>query len=195
MKPQPSDPGAVERSNDIRFAIGDSSLGHVLVARSDRGIAAVLIGSESHHLRADLLSRFPDAALIEEDAEQSAITVRVIRFIESPGRTLDVSLDLRGTEFQQKVWRELRDIPSGETATYTEIANRLGQPMAVRAIAGACAANPVAVLVPCHRVVRSDGQLAGYRWGIERKRALLEREANGSAAPDPRAADGSRLAR
>ena len=161
----------------VRFSIGESSLGRVLVAQSDRGIAAVLIGHDADALRRDLEARFPRASLVETSAEASAVAARVIRFIESPGCTLDVSLDLRGTEFQQKVWRALQDIPTGATATYTEIATRLGLPTAVRAVAAACGANPVAVVVPCHRVVRSDGGLAGYRWGVERKRTLLEREA------------------
>ena len=178
-------------AESIRFSIGESSLGRVLVAQSDRGIAAVLIGHDADALRRDLDARFPGASLVEARAETSAVATRVIRFIESPGCTLDVSLDLRGTEFQQKVWRALQDIPAGETATYTEIANRLGLPTAVRAVAAACGANPLAVVVPCHRVVRSDGALAGYRWGIERKRALLDREADSHRATPPLRPEGS----
>ncbi len=177
MTHRPEAPTTDKRAETIRYSIGESSLGRVLVAQSESGIAAVLIGHEGDVLRQDLRRRFPQASLVEADAAQSAVSARVIRFIESPGRTLDVSLDLRGTDFQQKVWRTLRDIPPGETATYTEIATRLGLPTAVRAVAAACGANPLAVIVPCHRVVRSDGELAGYRWGVERKRALLDREA------------------
>jgi AraC family transcriptional regulator of adaptative response/methylated-DNA-[protein]-cysteine methyltransferase len=162
---------------EIRFAIGQSSLGLALVAESARGICAVLLGDDRDALRRDLQERFPGATLIDGDEKLSALAAGVIDPVESPARGLDLPLDLRGTEFQQTVWRALCQIPAGSTATYTEIASRIGRPTAARAVAQACAANALAVVVPCHRVVRSDGRLSGYRWGMERKRALLEREA------------------
>jgi AraC family transcriptional regulator of adaptative response/methylated-DNA-[protein]-cysteine methyltransferase len=167
-----------ETDRGIRFVVGRSSLGLVLVARSDAGITAVLIGDDGEELRRDLQDRFPNTDLADGDAELQGVAAQVIAAIESPARTLDLPLDLRGTEFQRRVWQALRRIPVGSTATYTEIAMRLGLPKSARAVAQACAANALAVLIPCHRVVRSDGELAGYRWGIERKRALLDREAH-----------------
>jgi AraC family transcriptional regulator of adaptative response/methylated-DNA-[protein]-cysteine methyltransferase len=161
----------------IHLAIGPSSLGLVLVARSDRGMAAVLIGDDHEALRRELRARFPGSTLDEGDGESLAMLGEVIGCIERPGRALDVPLDLGGTEFQRTVWRALREIPSGTTTTYTEIAVRLGRPKSARAVAQACAANALAVVVPCHRVVRRDGSLSGYRWGVQRKRALLDSEA------------------
>ena len=165
----------------IELTIAQSSIGFVLVARSaaaDAGVNAVLLGDDPEALRRDLQHRFPGATLIEGGVALDALTATVIRCIEAPARGLDVPLDMRGTEFQQSVWRALRAIPTGRTASYSQIAGQLGMPNAARAVAQACAANPLAVLVPCHRVVRSDGELSGYRWGVERKRALLEREAS-----------------
>ena len=167
----------MKRTDEITVAIGRSSIGSVLVAHGRNGVTAVLIGDNANALRDDLRARFPLASLIDSDSEADAIAARIIAFIESPARALDLLLDMRGSEFQREVWRALRGIPAGRTATYTEVARRLGRPNAVRAVAAACAANPLAVVVPCHRVVRSDGGLAGYRWGIDRKRALLAREA------------------
>lgn len=161
----------------IRYAVGDSSLGKVLAARSARGVCALLLGDDPGELRRDLQRRFPEEAVIEDAAGLAALLDRAIALVESPMRGLDLALDLRGTEFQTKVWQALRDIPAGATATYMDIANRIERPRAVRAVARACAANALAVAVPCHRVVRSDGNLSGYRWGVERKRSLLEREA------------------
>ena len=163
----------------IMFDIEPSSLGLVLVARSatSDGLCAVLLGDDRETLRRELQDRFPGATLIEGDAALHAQAMRVVELVESPERGLDIELDLRGTEFQRMVWQALREIPAGSTATYTEIARRIGRPAAVRAVGHACGANPLAVIVPCHRAVRSDGTLAGYRWGIERKRILLEREA------------------
>jgi AraC family transcriptional regulator of adaptative response/methylated-DNA-[protein]-cysteine methyltransferase len=164
----------------IGYAIDESALGQVLVARSARGVCAVLLGDDAEELRRELRARFPDAVIAESGEAMSAVTRDVIALVESPGRTLEAPIDLRGTEFQRVVWDALRTIPPGETVSYTEVATRIGRPEAVRAVAGAIAANAIAVVVPCHRVIRGDGSLSGYRWGVERKRALLAREA---AAP------------
>ncbi len=160
----------------IRFAVGQCSLGAILVAQSPRGICAILMGDDPDTLVRDLQDRFPRADLIGGDAHFEKIVAHVVGFVEAPGLGLDLPLDVRGTAFQQRVWAALRAIPAGETVSYTEIARRIGAPQAVRAVAGACAANALAVAIPCHRVVRSDGALSGYRWGIERKRALLDKE-------------------
>ena len=162
---------------EIRFAIGECSLGSILVAMSTRGVCAILLGDDPDALARDLQARFPRANLIGGDAEFEAVVARVVGFVEAPGFGLDLPLDVRGTAFQQRVWQALRDVPAGSTVSYTEIARRLGAPTSVRAVAHACAANALAVAIPCHRVVRMDGGLSGYRWGVERKRALLEREA------------------
>jgi AraC family transcriptional regulator of adaptative response/methylated-DNA-[protein]-cysteine methyltransferase len=163
---------------EIRFAIGECSLGSILVAQSERGVRAILLGDDPDALARDLRGRFPRSTLIGGDAELERLVARAVALVEAPGLGLDLPLDLRGTAFQRRVWQALREIPAGRTATYSEIAGRIGAPGAVRAVAGACAANPVAVAIPCHRVVRSDGALSGYRWGVERKRALLRREAS-----------------
>ncbi len=162
---------------EIRFAIGECSLGSILVAQSMRGICAILIGDDPGVLAEDLQNRFRHATLIGGDNTFEQVVATVVGFVEAPGIGLDLPLDVRGTVFQQRVWQALRAIPAGQTATYTEIARRIGAPAAVRAVAGACAANPIAVAIPCHRVVRTDGSLSGYRWGVERKRVLLDREA------------------
>jgi AraC family transcriptional regulator of adaptative response/methylated-DNA-[protein]-cysteine methyltransferase len=162
---------------EIRFAIGQCSLGAILVARSERGVCAILMGDDPDVLVRDLQDRFARARLVGGDAAFEQWVAQVVGFVEAPRTGLHLPLDVRGTIFQQRVWQALRDIPSGQTASYTEIASRIGAPKAVRAVAQACAANPLAVAIPCHRVVRSDGGLSGYRWGVERKRALLEREA------------------
>ncbi len=161
----------------IRFAVGQCSLGAILVAQSERGICAVTLGDDPQVLVQALQDRFSNAELIGGDAAFEQCVAQVIAFIETPAVGFDLPLDLRGTAFQQRVWQALRHIPPGRTASYTEIAQLIGAPAAVRAVAGACAANPVAVVVPCHRVVRQDGALSGYRWGVQRKRALLDREA------------------
>jgi AraC family transcriptional regulator, regulatory protein of adaptative response / methylated-DNA-[protein]-cysteine methyltransferase len=166
---------------EIRFAIGDCTLGAILVAQSERGICAILIGDDPAVLAHDLQDRFPHATLIGGDAGFEQLVAQVVGFVEAPRLGLDLPLDVRGTAFQQRVWQALRDIPPGQTASYTEIANRIGAPKAVRAVASACAANALAVAIPCHRVVRSDGGLSGYRWGVERKRALLDAEAEAAA--------------
>lgn len=162
---------------DVRFAIGESSLGAILVASSEKGVAAILLGDEPEGLIADLHQRFPNARLIGADREYEDLVARVVGLVEAPELGANLPLDVRGTAFQQRVWQALREIPAGTTATYAEIARRIGAPQAVRAVAGACAANKLAVAIPCHRVVRKGGSLSGYAWGVERKRALLEREA------------------
>jgi AraC family transcriptional regulator, regulatory protein of adaptative response / methylated-DNA-[protein]-cysteine methyltransferase len=161
---------------EIRFAIGECSLGAILVARSDRGVCAILLGDDPEALARDLQERFPRAELIGGDPAFEDLVAKVVGFVEAPGLGLDLPLDVRGTAFQQRVWQALREVPAGRTVTYSEIAGRIGAPRAVRAVAGACAANALAVAIPCHRVVRTDGSLSGYRWGVERKRELLERE-------------------
>jgi AraC family transcriptional regulator, regulatory protein of adaptative response / methylated-DNA-[protein]-cysteine methyltransferase len=163
----------------IRFAIGECTLGSILVAASERGVCAILLGDDPDALARDLQDRFPRADLIGGDRAFERLVARVVGFIEAPRLGLDLPLDVRGTAFQQRVWQALGKIPVGKTASYTEIAKRMGAPRAVRAVAQACAANPLAVAIPCHRVVRNDGALSGYRWGVARKRALLEREGQG----------------
>jgi AraC family transcriptional regulator, regulatory protein of adaptative response / methylated-DNA-[protein]-cysteine methyltransferase len=161
----------------IRFAVGECSLGSVLVAASDRGVCAILLGDAPGPLVRELQDRFPKARLIGGDRRFERLVATVVGFVEAPATGLDLPLDVQGTAFQERVWRALRRIPAGATVTYREIARRIGAPRAVRAVAQACASNALAVAIPCHRVVRSDGALSGYRWGVERKRALLSREA------------------
>lgn len=160
----------------IRFAVGECSLGSILVAATDKGVCAILLGDNPEPLVRDLQDRFPKAELTGGDAAFEQTVAQVIGFVEAPGRGLDLPLDIRGTAFQQRVWQALQTIPPGRTASYTEIATAIGTPAAIRAVAGACASNEIAVAIPCHRVVRSDGALSGYRWGVERKRTLLARE-------------------
>ena len=161
----------------IRFAIGQCALGSVLVAASERGVCAIFLGHDPEALLRSLHDDFPKAHLIGADAEFESWVAKVIGFVEAPRLGLHLPLDIQGTVFQQRVWQALREIPPGSTASYAEVAQRIGAPRAVRAVAHACAANRLAVAIPCHRVVRTGGALAGYRWGIERKRALLDREA------------------
>jgi len=164
-------------AGSIRFAVGRCALGGLLVARSDRGLCAILLGDDRDGLFADLRRRFPDAKDGQQDPGAAETLARVATFVENPGAELGLPLDLRGTDFMQEVWQALRDIPAGSTLSYGEVARRIGAPASARAVARACAANMLAVAVPCHRVVRADGNLSGYRWGVERKRALLAREA------------------
>ncbi|HEY0190958.1 MAG TPA: methylated-DNA--[protein]-cysteine S-methyltransferase, partial [Kofleriaceae bacterium] len=161
----------------IRYAIGACSLGQVLVAATARGVCAILLGDDAAALIGELARRFPRATLVGGDAEFARVVGDVVALVEQPRLGTQLPLDIRGTAFQQRVWQALRDIPAGETATYTDIAGRIGQPSAVRAVAQACGANPLAIAIPCHRVVRADGDLSGYRWGVGRKRTLLAREA------------------
>lgn len=160
----------------IRFAVGESSLGAILVASSRKGVASILLGDDPDELVRSLQDRFPKAALVGGDREYEALVARVVGFVEAPGIGLDLPLDVRGTAFQQRVWQALQEIPVGQTASYAEVARLIGSPKAVRAVASACAANNLAVAIPCHRVVRNDGKLSGYAWGVERKRVLLDRE-------------------
>ncbi len=164
-------------NEEIRFAVGESSLGAILVASSQKGVASILLGDDPDALVRDLQDRFPKARLIGGDRGYEALVARVVGFVEAPALGLDLPLDVRGTAFQQRVWQALQDIPAGRTVSYAEIAQRIGSPRATRAIAAACAANALAVAIPCHRVIRKDGALSGYAWGAERKRALLDREA------------------
>jgi AraC family transcriptional regulator of adaptative response/methylated-DNA-[protein]-cysteine methyltransferase len=164
-------------NEEIRFAVGECSLGALVVASSKKGIAAILLGGDADKLVRELQDRFPKANLIGADREYEALVARVVGFIEVPGQGLDLPLDIRGTAFQQRVWRALQDIPVGRTVSYAELARRIGSPKAVRAVAGACAVNNIAVAIPCHRVVRNDGSLSGYAWGVNRKRALIAKEA------------------
>lgn len=176
---QPSNYRAGGQGETIRFAVAECSLGAILVAATERGICAILIGDQPEPLLEDLQARFPRAELRGAEEGFERTVALVIGLVEEPriGPSLDLPLDVRGTAFQQRVWQALRAIPPGQTVTYAELAERVGLPDGARAVAGACAANPVAVAIPCHRVVRTGGALSGYRWGIERKRALLEREA------------------
>ena len=162
---------------EIKFAVGECSLGVVLVAASEMGVCAILFGDDAESLRNDLKKQFPRARLIGGDEAFEALTTKVIDFVEAPGSGLDLPLDVRGTAFQHRVWDALRRIPAGATASYAEIAKSIGAPKSVRAVARACASNRIAVAIPCHRVVASDGSLSGYRGGVERKRALLAKEA------------------
>jgi AraC family transcriptional regulator of adaptative response/methylated-DNA-[protein]-cysteine methyltransferase len=162
---------------EIRFAVGQCSLGAILVAQSARGVCAIALGVDPVALARDLQKRFPNARMIGGDADFERLVAQVVGLVEAPGLGLELPLDVRGTAFQQRVWQALQEVPPGRTVSYTEIAQRIGAPASVRAVAQACGANALAVAIPCHRVVRRDGGLSGYRWGVERKRALLEREA------------------
>ena len=161
----------------VSYATDESALGRVLVARSVSGVCAILIGADDNELVTDLAARFPEAELVADEAVVHDDLARVTRFVDKPTEGLDLPLDLRGTPFQRRVWEALRAIPVGTTVTYSELAYSIGAPNAIRAVAGACAANPIALAVPCHRVVGSDGDLTGYYWGVERKRELIKKEA------------------
>ena len=172
-------PSAFKRGGktaEIRFAVGECSLGSILVAQSDRGVCAILLGDDPDQLARDLQDQFSQATLVGGDAAFEALVARVVGMIEAPSIGTDLPLDVRGTAFQQRVWRALRKIPAGSTASYADVAKKIGAAGSIRAVAQACGANMIAVAIPCHRVVRSDGALSGYRWGVERKRALLDRE-------------------
>jgi AraC family transcriptional regulator, regulatory protein of adaptative response / methylated-DNA-[protein]-cysteine methyltransferase len=169
-------------NTSIHYGIFKSSLGHVLIARTPRGVRSILIGDRAAPLERDLARRFPDAELTRDDARLTGEFAQVAAFLTAPERGLDLSLDLEGTAFQRRVWRALRAIPAGATASYTDIARRIAAPNSFRAVAQACGANPVALAIPCHRVVRNDGALSGYRWGVARKRALLAIESRMGAA-------------
>jgi AraC family transcriptional regulator of adaptative response/methylated-DNA-[protein]-cysteine methyltransferase len=162
--------------NVIRFAVGQCSLGAILVAATDKGVCAIEFGDDPERLVRGLQDRFPKAQLLGGDQDFDRLVAKVVGFVEAPAQGLDLPLDIRGTAFQQRVWKAIRAIPAGATASYRDLAKRLGAPKAVRAVAQACAANGIAVAIPCHRVVRTDGSPSGYRWGVARKRALLTRE-------------------
>jgi AraC family transcriptional regulator of adaptative response/methylated-DNA-[protein]-cysteine methyltransferase len=172
----PTDFRAGGADMEIRFAVGQCALGSVLVAQSAKGVCAILLGDDPDALVRDLQDRFPRATFLGGEAAFEQTVARVIAFVEAPARGLDLPLDVRGTAFQQRVWAALRQIPAGSTASYAEIASRIGAPNGSRAVAQACGANPLAVAIPCHRVVRTDGSLSGYRWGVQRKQDLLTRE-------------------
>lgn len=174
MQPREFQSGGVNHT--IRFAVGECSLGAILVAQSERGVCAIALGEDPERLVHELQDQFPKATLLGADTDFEQAVAQVIGFVEDPSQGLDLPLDVRGTAFQERVWQALRAIPPGVTLSYSELARRIGQPKAIRAVASACASNRIAVAVPCHRVVRNDGDLAGYRWGVERKRALLSRE-------------------
>jgi AraC family transcriptional regulator of adaptative response/methylated-DNA-[protein]-cysteine methyltransferase len=165
-------------NEEIKFAVGQTSLGAILVASSTKGVAAILLGDDADELVRNLQDRFPKAHLIGADRDYEALVARVVGFVETPRIGLDLPLDVRGTAFQQRVWQALQEVSVGETVCYAEIARRIGSPKAARAVAAACAANSLAVAIPCHRVVRNDGSFSGYAWGVERRRALLDREAS-----------------
>ncbi|MBW4657547.1 MAG: bifunctional DNA-binding transcriptional regulator/O6-methylguanine-DNA methyltransferase Ada [Drouetiella hepatica Uher 2000/2452] len=172
---------------EIQFAIERSFLGWVLVAATEKGICAIDFGDTPKALTEQLQSRFPNAQIRESDAIFSGWVAQVMALIETPDRGLDLPLDVQGTAFQQRVWKALQTIPPGTTVSYTEVAQQIDSPTAVRAVATACAANKLAVAIPCHRVVRSNGELSGYRWGVERKRALLDRESSPNNDRNPHA--------
>jgi AraC family transcriptional regulator of adaptative response/methylated-DNA-[protein]-cysteine methyltransferase len=172
----PSSGRAGGRNVRIRFAVRESSLGAVLVAATDRGICAIELGDDPQALVRNLQDRFPNAEIIGGDAAFEQLVARIVAQVEHPQSDFALPLDVRGTAFQHRVWQALTRIPLGSTATYADLARAIGQPSAVRAVAQACGANPVALAIPCHRVIRTDASLSGYRWGVERKRTLLERE-------------------
>ncbi|MHC8306140.1 bifunctional DNA-binding transcriptional regulator/O6-methylguanine-DNA methyltransferase Ada [Pseudomonas sp. PB3P13] len=175
---KPGEYRAEGHNNEIRFAVGQCSLGAILVAQSARGVCAILLGDDPQQLVCDLQDKFRRATLVGADHDFEQLIAHVVGFIEAPAIGLNLPLDVRGTAFQERVWQALREIPLGSTASYADIARRIGSPKAVRAVAQACGANSLAVAIPCHRVVRSDGNLSGYRWGVERKRQLLDRESH-----------------
>ncbi len=163
-------------NTEIRFAIGETSLGSVLVAASEKGVCAILFGTDPAALAEDLQGRFPKARLVGGDRSFEKWVAKVVGFVEAPRLGLDLPLDIRGTVFQRRVWKALQEIPIGSTLSYSDVARKVGAPGSARAVAQACAANRLAVAIPCHRVVRNDGGLSGYRWGVERKKSLLQRE-------------------
>ena len=168
---------AASTDNSIRFAIAGTTLGLIAVARRPKGVCAILFGNSRQALLRDLRQRFPRSELTEDAAGLDSVLARVVRLVDSPAAGIDLPLDVAGTAFQQRVWRSIARIPAGTTASYAQVARDIDAPKSVRAVAQACGANAIALAIPCHRVVRSDGGLSGYRWGVDRKRVLLEREA------------------
>jgi AraC family transcriptional regulator of adaptative response/methylated-DNA-[protein]-cysteine methyltransferase len=171
------DHDAATLAKTLQVAVGDSSLGPILVASSEKGISAILFGSDRDALLAALRAEFAQAGFVEVEEGQSEAFAKVVRLLEQPGRGLDLPLDIAGSDFQRRVWQVIETIPVGQTASYAEVARRIGSPDAVRAVAQACGANRLAVAIPCHRIGRADGSPSGYRWGMDRKQALLAREA------------------
>jgi methylated-DNA-[protein]-cysteine S-methyltransferase/AraC family transcriptional regulator of adaptative response/methylated-DNA-[protein]-cysteine methyltransferase len=164
----------------LLFGVGDTALGKVLLARSDKGVCAILLGDDASELEADLAHRFPEATRVENEAMVRDDMAKVLRYAENPSQGLDLVLDMRGTPLQRRIWQQICAIPVGKTMSYMHLArliNNVYPKVAARVVANACAANPIALAVPCHRVIRTDGELAGYRWGSERKRDLIEQEA------------------
>ena len=176
----------------IRFAVGECSLGSILVAATARGVCAILLGDDPADLARDLEDRFPSAKLVGGDGEFESVVARVVGLVEAPALGHNLPLDILGTTFQRRVWQALRAIPAGRTVSYGAIGDRIGSPKSARAVARACARNPLAVAIPCHRVVRNDGRPGGYRWGVERKRVLLARESSFWTRLPPGRASASR---
>jgi len=168
-------------NEEIKFAVGETSLGAILVASTKKGVAAILLGDDPDELVRDLQDRFPNAHFIGANRDYENLVAQVVGFVEAPRIGLNLPLDVRGTAFQERVWKALQEVPAGATVSYSEIAKRIGAPNSARAVAGACATNNLAVAIPCHRVIRNDGSLSSYAWGIERKRALIDRETSHSA--------------
>lgn len=177
----PSQYRAGGANEEIKFAVGQTSLGAVLVASTSKGVAAILLGDDPDELVRNLQDRFPKAHLIGADSDYEALVAQVVGLVEAPRIGLNLPLDVRGTAFQERVWKALQEVPAGATVSYAELARRIDAPRSVRAVAGACAANKLAIAIPCHRVVRNDGSLSGYAWGVDRKRVLINREASQSA--------------
>jgi AraC family transcriptional regulator of adaptative response/methylated-DNA-[protein]-cysteine methyltransferase len=173
---RPAEFRAGGRGATIRFAVGECSLGSILVAATDVGVCAISFGDDPTRLVRSLQDRFSQATLVGADRAFERTVARVVAFVEQPRLGLDLPLDIRGTAFQQRVWKQLMAIPAGSTRTYSQIARALGRPAGSRAVGGACAKNPIAVAIPCHRVLRTDGSLSGYHWGVDRKARLLDRE-------------------
>jgi AraC family transcriptional regulator of adaptative response/methylated-DNA-[protein]-cysteine methyltransferase len=172
-------PGSARRGGageTIRTAFADCPFGRLLVGATDKGVCFIGFAEPDDALMGDLRRRFPQAQIVADDAALAGTVRSVVDFLAEPKQALDLPLDLRGTAFQQRVWRTLCEIPAGETRTYAQLARMMGNPKAIRAVARSCATNPVSLAVPCHRVIGSDGNLTGYRWGVPRKQALLERE-------------------
>jgi AraC family transcriptional regulator, regulatory protein of adaptative response / methylated-DNA-[protein]-cysteine methyltransferase len=169
---------AGESGEEIRFSVGESSLGLILVASSEKGVVSILIREDPDHLVEDLQDRFPKALLVRGNRDDEKVLRRVIDFVEEPAHDLDLPLDVRGTAFQQRVWQALREIPAGQTTSYTDVARKIGAPNAIRAVGNACSTNNLAVAIPCHRVLHKDGSPSGGKhWGNGRQRAMIDREA------------------
>jgi O-6-methylguanine DNA methyltransferase len=180
-KPIPAARHLKASAEEIKFATGKSELGAILVARSAAGVCAILIGDGVEVLKRDLVEEFMDAMLVHDDRALRTDLEKILTFIKTPAKGLDLPLDIRGTPFQRRVWAALLSVRVGYKITYAALASRIGEPRAIRAVANACASNAIALAIPCHRVIRSDGALAGYRWGVERKRSMVKKEAGAFA--------------